>query len=60
MGLAPFHGGWSFGRCTEAASTAIKAWPKIPRAWWHTIAEEYAVEVSGPRLAEKYGVVLLR
>jgi len=33
-------------------SGGIKAWPKIPRAWWPKIAEEYAAGVSGPKLAE--------
>ena len=30
--------------------------PKIPRAWWPTIAQEYAAGMSGPKLAKKYGV----
>ncbi len=34
----------------------IKAWPKIPRAWWPKIAEEYVAGMSGPKLAERWGV----
>jgi hypothetical protein len=30
--------------------------PKIPRAWWPKIAAVYASEMSGPKLAKKYGV----
>jgi hypothetical protein len=30
--------------------------PTIPRAWWPTIAQEYAAGMSGPKLAKKYGV----
>lgn len=32
------------------------SYPKIPRAWWPKIAEEYAAGMLGPKLAEKYGV----
>lgn len=31
-------------------------YPKIPRAWWPKIADEYAAGMSGPKLAKKYGV----
>jgi len=34
----------------------MTASPKIPRAWWPKIAEEYAAGVLGPKLAKKYGV----
>jgi hypothetical protein len=30
--------------------------PKIPCAWWSTIAEEYAPGMSGPKLAKKHWV----
>jgi hypothetical protein len=32
------------------------SYPKIPRAWWSKIAEEYTAGMSGPKLANKYGV----
>lgn len=32
------------------------SYPKIPRAWWPRIAEEYAAGMSGPKLAAKFGV----
>jgi hypothetical protein len=32
------------------------SYPKITRAWWPTIDEEYAARMSGPKLAKKYGV----
>jgi hypothetical protein len=34
----------------------MSSYPKIPRAWWPKIAEEYAAGMSGPKLAKKYGV----
>lgn len=34
----------------------MNSYPKIPRAWWSRIAEEYAAGMSGPELAKKYGV----
>lgn len=34
----------------------MNSYPKLPRAWWPRIAEEYAAGMSGPKLAKKYGV----
>ena len=34
----------------------MNSYPTIPRAWWPTIAQEYAAGMSGPKLAKKYGV----
>jgi hypothetical protein len=34
----------------------MNSYPKILRAWWPRIAEEYAAAMSGPKLAKKYGV----
>ena len=33
----------------------MNSYPKIPRAWWPRIAEEYAAGMSGSKLAKKYG-----
>jgi hypothetical protein len=38
----------------------MNSYPKIPRAWWPTIAQEYAAWLSGPKLAKKYGVGSMR
>jgi Helix-turn-helix domain len=37
-------------------SRGIGSYLKILRAWRPKIAEEYAAGMSGPKLAEKYGV----
>jgi hypothetical protein len=34
----------------------MNSYPEVLRAWWPKIAEEYAAGMSGPKLAEKYGV----
>jgi hypothetical protein len=34
----------------------MRSYPKIPRAWWLKLAAEYAAGMSGPKLADKYGV----
>jgi hypothetical protein len=34
----------------------MNSYPTIPRAWWPTIAQEYAAGMSGPKLAKKHGV----
>lgn len=34
----------------------MNSYPKIPRAWWRKIAEEYAAGLSGSKLAKKFGV----
>lgn len=34
----------------------IKSYPKIPRAWWPRLAEERAAGMSGPKLAQRWGV----
>jgi len=44
--------GWAHMTVVPLRGGGIKAWPKIPRAWWPKIAEEYAAGVSGPKLAE--------
>jgi len=33
------------------------SYPKIPRAWWPKIADEYAAGMSGPTFAERWGVI---
>jgi hypothetical protein len=56
MALASIRNGWAFDGRTEAASTGIKEWPRIPRARCPKIAAEHTAGMSGPKLAKKYGV----
>jgi hypothetical protein len=49
----PLPDGWW---AVPLTGQGIRTYPKIPRAWWPQIAREYTAGMSGPKLAERWGV----